>query len=322
MSSLPRLTAFFQRKLLFTGAVFALLFAGAVCTIAGTLAGLISFRDVGFPDSAMLVRVGEFLSSGHLYFDNDRPPYYLTIYGPFSYILLSVPYRLAQAAGITPQILVRFGIVAAFCLCVLLVFLISRRLYDSHAGAWICALFALSTLPFAFWTTQIRGDFLALALSLLSLYLVLRSNRRSQLIGAAICAGAAMLTKQTYIAAPVAVACWLVYRRRYKDAALWTFGVIVTVASVYAVLGSREPWMMKNISALRHPVFEYRQAFMIFGKAAVQPVAAFAALGGYFALRSRIPERLLFLVYCVVAWLAAIFTIPQVGETLTIFGNH
>ena len=78
----------------------------------------------------------------------------MTLYGPLTYVLLSVPYRLAQATGVTPQVLVRLGVVGAVCLCIWLVYLISRRLYSSRSMAWLCVLFAVSALPMA--TGQLR----------------------------------------------------------------------------------------------------------------------------------------------------------------------
>ena len=242
-------------KVLLAGSVVALLLACAFCIAVGTALGLANFRDVSYPDSATLLRVGEFIRSGHIYPDIDRPPYLVTLYGPLTYVLLAIPYRLAQAAGITPQVLVRAGIVGALCWCVLLTFMISRRLYSSRTMAWLCALFAVSALPMATWTTQIRGDFLALAWSLLSLYWFLHTNGRPRGIGAAICAGIALLVKQTFVAVPIAIVSWLIYRRRYKEAFLWSASLALTVLGGYAIACWRGPSDAETLAALRHPVF-------------------------------------------------------------------
>ena len=116
---------------LLSGSVVVFLLAGALSVVVGTALGLASFTDVGYPDSATLLRIGEFIRSGSIYPDIDRPPYLVTLYGPLTYVLLAVPYGLAQATGTTPQVLVRLGIVGTVCLCVLITFLISRRLYAS-----------------------------------------------------------------------------------------------------------------------------------------------------------------------------------------------
>src|SRR5579863_3696068 len=127
---------------LLAGSVVALLLAGAFCTAVGTAVGLANFRDVGYPDSATLLRVEQIIRSGRIYADGDRPPYYVTFYGPLTYVILAVPCRLAQAAGINPQGMVRLAVVSAVCLCVVFIFLISRRLCGSRSMAWLCALFA------------------------------------------------------------------------------------------------------------------------------------------------------------------------------------
>jgi hypothetical protein len=306
-------------KMLPGGLVIAFLLAGALCVAVGTALGLANFRDVSYPDSATLLRLGEVIRLGHIYPDFDRPPYLVTLYGPLTYVFLAIPYRMAQVVGITPQVLVRLGIVGALSQCVLLTFMIGRRLYSSRPMAWLCALFAVSALPMASWTTQIRGDFLGLALSLLSLYWFLLTDGRPRSIGAAICAGIALLVKQTFVAAPVAIVGWLIYRRRYKDAFLWATGLGLTVLGGYAIAWWREPLMLKHMAALRHPVLGYGEALKILGNAVSQPVVPFAVLGGFLALRKRTPERLLYLIYCMVAWLVASLTITQVGGAINYF---
>jgi len=177
----------------------------------------------------------------------------------------------------------------------------------------------VSALPMASWTTQIRGDFLALVLSLFSLYWFLVTNGRPRGIGAAICAGIALLVKQTFVAVPLAIVSWLIYRRRYKEAFLWSTSLALTVLGGYAIAWWREPLMLKHIAALRHPILHYGQALMILGNAVSQPVVPLAVIGGFLALWKRTPERLLFLIYCIVAWLVASLTIPQVGGAINYF---
>jgi hypothetical protein len=308
-----------RHQSLLVGSVVVLLLAGALSVVVGTALGLASFTDVGYPDSATLLRIGEVMRSGSIYPAIDRPPYLVSLYGPLTYVLLGIPYSLAQATGITPQVLVRLGIVGAVCLCVLIIFLISRRLYGSRPIAWLCALFAVSALPMASWTTQIRGDFLGLGLSLLSVYLFLLTNGRPQAIGAAICAGLAPLVKQTFFAAPIAIIIWLIYKRRYKEAVFWAAGFALTVVGGYAIMWWREPLMLEHIAALRHPPLEYREALHITSVAVSQPVVVFAAIGGLFALWKRTPETVLFLIYCVVAWVVATVTIPQAVGNINYF---
>jgi hypothetical protein len=299
--------------------VVVFLLAGGLLTGVGTAIGLLSFRDVGYPDSATLLRIGDFVHSGYIYPDIDRPPYLVTLYGPLSYVLLGIPYRLAEAAAIAPRVAVRLGIVGALILCVLLVFLISRRLYSSRPISWLCALFAVSAFPMISWTTQIRGDFLALGFSLLSIHVFLHANARPQVIVAAICSGIAFLVKQTALAVLVAVISWLIYKRRYKEAVCWAMGFALTVVGGYGIAWWREPLLLKHLAALSDPVLDYRGALNIIWAALPQPAVPFAAIGGLLALRERAPEKLFFVIYCVAAWLVAMLTIPQAGGNLNYF---
>ena len=306
-----------RRQPLLVGFVVVLLLAGTLSITIDAAFGLTNFRDAGYPDSVNLLILRELVSSGHLYPDPDQPPYLVSVYGPLTYILLAIPYKVALVLGIDPQVMVRLVPLGAMYLCVFLVFLIGRRLSDSRRIAWLCALFAVSALPISAW--MIRGDFLALGFALFSLLLLLRTPERPQIIGAAICAGMALLIKQTFLAAPVAVFCWLIYRRRFKAAALWGMCIALTVAGGYAVLWWREPLMLKHFAALRSPIFEYRGAFNLLGLALSEPIVPFAVIGGLLARWKGSPERLLVLIYCVVAWLVAIATIPQVGGALNYF---
>ncbi len=304
---------------LLAGLVIAFLFPGALSTAVGTALGVAHFRDVGFPDSATLLRVGDVVRSGSIYPDSDRPPYLVSLYGPLTYVVLAVPYAMAQAAGISPPVLVRLVIAGALGLCVVFVFLISRRLYTSRPIAWLCALLAISVLPLASWTTQIRGDFLALAMSLLSLHWFLLVNARGRTSGAAISSGMALLVKQTFVAVPVAISVWLIYRRRYWDAVVWATSVAATVAGGYAIVWWREPLMLKHIAALRHPIFEFREATVILWTAVSQPVTALAVIGVVFAAWKRAADTTLVLMYFTVAWLVATLTSPQVGGNINYF---
>ena len=318
-SILARAATHVLRQNSLLGFMILVLLAAAFCIFVGTALGFENFTDVGYPDSATLLRINDVVRSGHIYPDFNRPPYLVTIYGPLTYVLLSVPYRQALAMGIAPEVPVRLCVFAAFCLCVFLIFLISRQVNGTGGIAGLCALFAMSALPIARWTTQVRGDFLALAFALLSVYLLLIAKDRRLSTASAICAGIAPLIKLTFLAVPAAITGWLIYRRRFKEAALWSTCFAFTVIGGYAFFGWREPLMLQHIAALRHPVLEYRKALGILWFAMSQPVVPFAVIGGFLALRKHTPEKLLVLGYSLVAWLVGLLTIPQVGGSINYF---
>lgn len=304
--------ALIQRHLLVTAAIFCL-FPAVFSLAVGTALGMANFTDVGYPDSAILLRVSDFVHSGHIYPDFNVPPYLVTIYGPLTYVLFSIPYRLALALGIAPEVPARLLVVAAYCACIMLVYLISRRLWGSRSIAWLCALFALSPLTLVRAMTSIRGDFFALAFALLSVYLFLVAKGRRLMVAAAVCAGIAPLIKQTFVAAPITLVGWLLYQRRYKEAGLWSACFASVVIGGCAFFLWREPLMLSHLAALRHPVLEYQQALLIIGVAASQPVVPFGIIGVLLVLQDRSPQHLFMLVYNLIAWLVAMLTILQAG---------
>jgi hypothetical protein len=93
-----------------------------------------NFRDVGYPDSATLLRVGDLVRSGRMYSDFHRPPYQLTVYAPLTYVLHAIPYALGEQVGLSHQGAVRSGVLASFVLCLTLLFLIGRGMSSSPLG--------------------------------------------------------------------------------------------------------------------------------------------------------------------------------------------
>src|ERR1700685_1732468 len=119
------------RRIVVVRALLAIfLLAGVVGVLASTAIDLIWFRDVGYPDSASLLRIGDYAHSGTLYPDPNQPPYLASLYGPLFYILLSVPYRLANSVD-TVRVIVRLAIVAFWIASLVLVFFIVCRLSGS-----------------------------------------------------------------------------------------------------------------------------------------------------------------------------------------------
>jgi hypothetical protein len=320
-SPLAPIDSFFYRQSILIVLVVAFLSVGALTVATGTALGLMSFRDAGYPDSATLLRVSQVVHDHHIYYPGDRPPYFISIYGPLTYVYFAAPYKLALSLGASPQTFLRLSVLLAVFICIACLYLIGKKLYGSRGVALLCALFAVSSYPMASWTVQFRPDFLALACSLAAMLWFLQSREKRVPILSAIVAGLALLFKQTFIAAPLAIVGWLLYRRRYRDAILWTAIAGLTAIAGNAIAYLHEPYMAQTIADLRHPVLEYRGALSIIWLAVRQPVVPFMVIGALFARhqRERAPERLLLLFYTVSAWAVAVLTIPQAGGNINYF---
>ena len=295
------------------------LLSGALVVSVGSFAGLVAVGDVAYPDSATLLRISEFTRSGNLYPEYNRPPYLVTLYGPLRYVLLAVPYRAAEAASIAPHLLVRLTILAAFCSCVWTVFSIAMRVWNSTAIASATALFAASSPYLATWTTPIRPDFLALALALLSIYLSLTTRSRWRFVGAVAAAGSSLLIKQTFIAAPISVALWLAWQRRWREAAGWCLGVSAVTTFGYVIVWHREPLLAQHVAAIASPLFEYRGALRITVAALAQLSVPFAVVAVSRPTPQHSKELRLVIIYWIVAWCTAVTAIPQVGGNINYF---
>ncbi len=321
VSPLAPIANFFRRQPILIVLVVAILSIGALTVATGTALGLMSFRDAGYPDSATLLRVSQVVHEHHIYYPGDRPPYFISIYGPLTYVYFAMPCHLALSLGASPQTFLRLAVLLAVFVCIACVYFIGRKLYGSRGVALLCALFAVSAYPMASWTVQFRPDFLALACSLAAMLWFLATREKHVPVLSAIVAGIALLFKQTFIAAPVAIVGWLLYRRRYRDAILWAAIAVLTAIAGNAIAYLHDPYMAQTVADLRHPVLEFRGALSIVWLAVRQPVVPFMCIGALFAWRERerAPERLLLLFYTVSAWAVAVLTIPQAGGNINYF---
>ena len=308
-----------MRGRVLTTAVVAALLICVLAVVTATLLSVGRLDDVGYPDGATLLIVREFVRSGHMYLGVHSPPYLVTLYGPLTYVLLSLPYRVAEAVGASPVVAIRLTLVAAVLMCVALIYAISRRVSGPSSVAWLCVLFALSAPALAGWITQVRPDFFGLGFALLSLYFVLGSKEHQLPIAAIVCAGLALLFKQTFVAAPAAIFLFLLYRRRWRDAAVWSVGVGAVAVGGYLIALWREPLMLEHLAALTDPVLEYRGVPLILLGAMIVPTLPFAAIGGVVAQRQGSDAGHLVVGYCVLAWLVALATIVQVGGNINYF---
>ena len=106
-----------------------LLMIGVLAMVITTIANLVYFSDTGYPDSATLLQIQEFSSTGQIYPDFDSPPYLVTLYGPLCYVLLGSLYKIAQLLAIDPRTVIRLGMIATLLICALTIFRIGQRLY-------------------------------------------------------------------------------------------------------------------------------------------------------------------------------------------------
>ncbi|HEX2721776.1 MAG TPA: hypothetical protein VHM24_02580, partial [Gemmatimonadaceae bacterium] len=283
------------------------------------------FMDVGYPDSATLLKVRELVHTGVLYGPFDKPPYLVTIYGPLTYILLAIFYSVAEACGWDPQIAVRIGVLLSFVGCLTAVFAIARRAFGSATIGSLSVLFATSVVPFALWATQIRGDFAGTFFSLSGTAFFLESlDRRNHRIaygGAILCFAAALLTKQTFVAAPTAITVWLAFRKQWSAALLFAGGVVLLAVLGYFVVWLREPAMLEHYAAVQNPVLDFRGARAITIEAMRQLLVPFSVAGLVASLSETNPRTRPLIAVGAASWMIAGLTAAQVGANINYFAE-
>ena len=286
---------------------------------AALVLGIVQFNDVGYPDSAILLRVAHTATTGEVYPDYQRPPFLISPYGPLTYVLQALPYRLASGLGWDPLTAIRFSVAAAFLCCVATVALLTWRVTASRVATTQAGLLATALSPLATWTTQLRGDLWAVLFSLGAMGLMLRQPTLRSVAAAALLAGMAMVVKQTFATAAIAGMIWLLVRRHYSLARLWVGMVIAAVAGGYGLTFWREPGMLDHVMALSDPIIDVEGAWRLFFRVAAQPVFPLSVCGALVALAMRRAELMLFTLFWVLAWALALVTSLQVGANVNYF---
>lgn len=187
--------------------VFVFVLISTTFSVTRMLLWLTTRTDTTIPEASIVYAILSLLESPTmLYRDYTLPPYTTTPYMPLFYVVSALVTDLFGESVHNTYLAGRVVSFTSFSACVLLVYLISRRLGVDRLSATLGALLAAGT-PIVFpWAVSCRPDFLALAFALLGLFLV-SSNaplRRSNVYAAGVAWSLAFFTKQIFVAAPLA----------------------------------------------------------------------------------------------------------------------
>lgn len=205
---------------------------------------------------------------------------------------------LISTAGIDPLMAGRLISFVAAIVCVLLVAALAwqlRRPRESNAVAAICAVLAglaiLTLTTVESWALLMRVDMMAISLSLAGTWFGIRAiTRPSEVYLAAICFVAAFFTKQTAVAAPVAVFATLLLLR---PATAWR-GIALSVALGVTILGSlalaTDGGILRHLFLYNINRFDLRELGQIPALVRIQLLFfAAVAIGLWQALDERLP---------------------------------
>src|ERR1700730_2386368 len=171
----------------------------------------------------------------------SHPPYLPAQYSPLVYMLYSFPDRIG--AFPTPFVGPRLIAIAAFLLCVAVVISIVRTLVPARY-AWLWGLLlATSIISMQDWCLRLRGDFLGIFFSLLALRLLLARHHYATLF-AGLSAGFAIQFKITFLTALAAGFLWLLFRKRWRELAVFTAAGTLMLAGQYVLFSARAPRLL------------------------------------------------------------------------------
>jgi hypothetical protein len=260
-----------------------------------------------YGESLVLEQARRVATGEPLYPPQVDVPLTVTAYTPLYYLVVGNLQRLVgdgtYTVGRTVSAAAMFGSAALVAWCV-----------RSAAGRWwpallAAGLFLTQNLTALLWGPAHRVDALALCLSLLGL--ALASARR--IPAAALVFVLAVLTKQTYVAAPVAVAValWPCRRALFTFVSVFAGGLLIAGVASAAVFG---PWIAwHTVAANANPWdFEYFAAQLAaFLQVNALPLCLAA---GVFAIPERPGERM-WRVYFVVCCTVSLATIGKLGAS-------
>ena len=182
--------------------------------------------------------------------------------------------------------------------------------------AWLWGLLLAGSMRImALWPLQIRGDFPGILFGLAAIRLLLARFRYSILL-AGCCAGLALQFKITFIAPLIAGSIWLLWRRQWKDMAVFATAAVVTSASLYFLFWIREPRMLAQMLALSPACRDFHGCLRLMMAAAGQPVVLLALPVLPLLLSGNLPRRTLPLIYDIISFGVAGATGVQSGGNI------
>ena len=280
-------------------------------------------RDTTIPEGAVVYSIGSVTGPVALYRDYREVPYATTPYPPLYYLAAAA--AAAVMGGASPDVATtylagRLVAVAATLLAMQAVFMIVR-LRDGSRPAAALAVSTLFTVSFLHpWSTTCRPDTLALAFSLWGIAAALRRGRTGDWLAivAFVCG---ILTKHSFVAAPLAMTLWMIAEHELRRA--YAFVARLTICLLLAVMvcqWSSGGWFWFNIHGANvAPLVAYQPLLFLyyfFRWGWFPPALAVVSL---LVARPPLRQPPLETIYLAVALVTAVFSSLKAGADLNYF---
>ncbi len=211
---------------LFLIALYALFFAYRAAV------ALLYPYPLEYGEGSVLNEAGQLLAGGfnpaRLYPTNDTAPWLATNYSPLYYYLNAA---LLTLVGPNSFLEGRLLSVLAVAWLVWLLYWLCRGEGMGRRVAFGAALTPLATAPVYDWAVLAKPDILGLAFSLSGAAVAWHARKqpaRWQLwVGAGLLCLLGLLTKQSYVAAPLAIGLWLTLRRQWRASGIFLASLVL-----------------------------------------------------------------------------------------------
>ena len=212
--------------------------------------------DVDYNEGFTLNEATLLATGGKLYSDIDRPPYYVTQYTPLYPAFGAAAIRLGLS-GLAACRAISLASTLGVCL---LIYACSRRMGCSRLAATLAALVFPSSTYLVLWGAVAKADVSGVFWAMLGVWILTPvaaprqrqgelcvdcTTRPWRIALAALCCAAALYTRQSLVAAPLAMGVALCVRDRRRAAQF--AGVFITVsAAAFVALGLATGWEFKK----------------------------------------------------------------------------
>jgi hypothetical protein len=240
-------------------------FRRMVLLLTGLIALLVLVESIRFlpvtdenvhTEPAYVVSVLRWMQGAPLYSDFHQPPYLITPFPPFWYMLMALAYRLGVTSIDGLTLVGRLLSLGSLLAIAFVSYLWNRQRDYDRLTSLLTPAFYL-TIPLLIPMAVIaRQDLLALLFSFLAVFLVSLRPKLSFVVLGGVFAVLAYLTKHSSVAAPTVIVLWLLSFRRWKQAVAFciTWGVIVLPVMLYFQHASAGTMMM-NLSGSKFGPF-------------------------------------------------------------------
>jgi hypothetical protein len=205
-----------------------------------------------------------------------------------------------------------------FLLCIAVVISIVCTLVPGRY-AWLWGLLlATSINSMQDWVVQLRGDFPGIFFSLLALRLLLARYRYATLF-AGLSAGFATQFKVTFVTALAAGSLWLLFRKRWRELAVFATAGTLMFAGPYLLFWAQEPRMLSQILALSPGIKDVLGCVKLIYRAVKEPVVPLALAAFPMVVSVACPRWALLFVFALLSFLLSGLANVQAGGNINYF---